>query len=210
MRLYAVTPIHVDEVELTRRQRRYDRISPAGLSVELHDIGEDAPRALETPEDVRESERCVVAALKNVDGDYDGVFPDCVLDPAVPDLQGQLAAPVYGLLRLSLGYVVSTGRTAGAVTRNSAIGDELAARAELYGFSRSLQAVSVLDLDAEAIANDRQWSDAVSHAMDDLRGADVVLNGCSAVELASHSTYRIPVFDPTALALRILAAGEQT
>ncbi len=43
MRVYAVTPIHVSPEELARRQARYDALCPAGLAVELHDVGPDAP-----------------------------------------------------------------------------------------------------------------------------------------------------------------------
>ena len=48
VRIHAVTPIHVDADELARRQTRYDALCPAGLHLELHDIGPDAPRALDT------------------------------------------------------------------------------------------------------------------------------------------------------------------
>lgn len=210
MRIYAITPIHVPEEELLRRQRRYDQISPPGLTVELHDIGGHAPRALETEEDVRESERCVVAALREAGPGYDAFLPDCVLDPGVAELQGKLAAPVFGLLRLSVGYAVATGRTAGAVTRNQAIADEFTAVAAAYGFAGSLNRVSVLDLGLDAIADDARWVATLGGAVDGLadEGADLVVNGCSAVDLDAADPYRVPVIDPTALALRLLGAGE--
>lgn len=210
MRIFAITPIHVPEEELLRRQRRYDQISPPGVTVELHDIGAHAPSALETAEDVRESERCVVAALREVGPGYDAFLPDCVLDPGVAELQGRLAAPVFGILRLSVGYAVATGRTAGAVTRNQAIADEFTAVAGAYGFAGSLREVSVLDLGLDAIADDARWVAALGGAVDGLAddGADLVVNGCSAVDLDAADPHRVPVIDPTALALRLLGAGE--
>lgn len=205
MRIHAVTPIHVDTDELARRQERYDALCPPGLSVELHDIGPDAPRALDTADEVRESERLVVAALRAAPPGYDALLPDCVLDPGVCLLQGEL--PVVGILRLSLGWQVLTGRRAGAVTRNKAIADELAAKVAEYGWSGSFTGVRVLDLDVHAIADARRWNDAVGSALATLEadGAAAVINGCSAVEVPDGPG--LPVVDPTALALRVLAAG---
>lgn len=62
LHLYALTPIHVAPGELARRQARYDARSPAGLTVELRDLGDGAPRALATEQQVRDSEGLVVAA----------------------------------------------------------------------------------------------------------------------------------------------------
>jgi allantoin racemase len=210
VRIFAITPIHVPEEELLRRQRRYDQISPPGLTVELHDIGDHAPRSLENTADVRESERCVVAALRDAGPGYDAFLPDCVLDPGVAELQGRLSAPVFGILRLSVGYAVATGRTAGAVTRNQAIADEFTSVAGAYGFAGSLGDVSVLDLGLEAIADDARWVAALGGAVGALagRGADLVVNGCSAVDLDGADPFPVPVVDPTALALRLLGAGE--
>lgn len=205
MRIHAVTPIHVDSDELARRQERYDALCPPGVSVELHDIGPDAPRALNTADEVRESERRVVAALRAAPPGYDALLPDCVLDPGVGQLSGEL--PVVGILRLSLGWQVLTGRRTGAVARNEAIADELAAKVAEYGWAGSFTGVRVLDLDVEAIADARRWNDAVGGALATLEedGAAAVINGCSAVEVPARPG--LPVVDPTALALRVLAAG---
>jgi Asp/Glu/hydantoin racemase len=205
VRIHAVTPIHVDSDELARRQERYDALCPPGVSVELHDIGPDAPRALNTADEVRESERRVVAALRAAPPGYDALLPDCVLDPGVGELSGEL--PVVGILRLSLGWQVLTGRRTGAVARNKAIADELAAKVAEYGWGGSFTGVRVLDLDVEAIADARRWNDAVGGALATLEadGAAAVINGCSAVEVPARPG--LPVVDPTALALRVLAAG---
>ncbi|NEA25613.1 hydantoin racemase, partial [Actinomadura bangladeshensis] len=45
-RALAVTPIHLPAEEVRRRQARYDRLAPPGLSVELRDVGPAAPGAL--------------------------------------------------------------------------------------------------------------------------------------------------------------------
>lgn len=207
MRVYAITPIHVPEEELRRRQRRYDHLSPEGLTVELHDIGPSAPRALETGEQVRESERQVMATLRAVGPGYDALLPDCVLDPGVAALRGTGGTPVDGMLRLSLAHAAANGQVVGAVTRNRAIADELTAVAATYGFP--VVDVAVLDLDLDAIADDARWAEALIGAVDALAsaGADVVVNGCSAVDLDAAGGTRIPVIDPAALALRLLAAG---
>jgi Asp/Glu/hydantoin racemase len=205
VRIHAVTPIHVTADELARRQARYDALCPPGLHVELHDIGPAAPRALDTAEQVRESERLVVEALTAAPAGYDVLLPDCVLDPGVDRLQGRL--PVVGILRLSLGWQVLTGRRAGAVARNKAIADELTDKVAAYGWSGSFTGVRVLDLDVHAIADAQRWDDAVGGALAALEadGAAAVINGCSAVDVPDRPG--LPVVDPTALALRVLAAG---
>ncbi|MFZ5871539.1 MAG: aspartate/glutamate racemase family protein [Actinomycetota bacterium] len=213
MRIYSVTPIHVSDAELARRQARYDALCPQGLSVELHEIGSAAPRALETEQDVRASEALVAEALADAASrGYDALMPDCVLDPAVADLAGTLEVPVLGLLRLSVGWSVITGRTASAVARNRAIADEIEARVAAYGWTSAFTGVDVLDVDVHAIADATRWAEAMEGAVERLAagGASLVVNGCSAVDLPAGVGRDAVVVDPTALALRLLAAGGLT
>ena len=123
MLIHAVTPIHVPAEELVRRQARYDALSPAGLRVRLVDVSDRAPRALDTEQQVRDSEGLVTEALRQAPDDADALMPDCVLDPGVATLSGRVGRPVFGLLRTTLGWSRIAGRTAGAVTRNRAIAD---------------------------------------------------------------------------------------
>ncbi|WBB75887.1 aspartate/glutamate racemase family protein [Micromonospora sp. WMMD1128] len=212
MRIYAVTPIHVDAEELARRQARYAALAPPGVEVVLHDLGPDAPRALDTDAQVRRSEELVVAALRGAPAGFDALLPDCVLDPGVADLAGTLPVPVLGLLRLSLGWAVLTGRRCAAVARNRAIADEMVARARVYGWSADLLGVEVLDLDVHAIADTARWADALGGVVATMAadGARTVINGCSAVDVPAGVTLPARVVDPTALALRLIAAGEVT
>lgn len=208
MRIYAVTSIHVSATELARRQARYDRVCPPGTTVELHDLGADAPVWLGGPDDVRESERLVAEALRAADGaGYDVLLPDCVLDPGVTDLAGELTTPVHGLLRLTLEHVAAAERSAGAVMRNRLTANELAIRVAAYGREDLLVATSVLDLDRTALSEDTRWLAALGTAVNELAdaGAEIVLNGCCAVELDNARSGRVPVVDPAALALRQLA-----
>jgi len=214
VRIYSVTPIHVDEAELARRQARYDQLCPPGVTVVLEDIGEQAPTALDTAEQVRESEALVADRLRAAaaaagERGYDAVMPDCVLDPGVADLADELEVPVLGLLRLSVGYSVLTGRRSGAVARNQAIADEIQARVDVYGWGESFSGVEVLDLDVHAIADTERWDAALAGAVQTLAGAGVadVVNGCSAVEVTSDHLGGARVVDPTGLALRLVGAG---
>ncbi len=211
MRLYAVTPIHVDVAELARRQARYDALSPAGLVVELHDIGARAPRALDTEQQVRDSEGLVTAALEQAPDEAGALMPDCVLDPGVPHLSGRLDRPVFGLLRSSLTWSVLAGRRSGAVTRNRAIADEVVRQVAAYGLDDSFTGVEVLDLDVDAIHEGTRWADALRDVVgrSSRAGAGDLVNACSAVELpADAATWPVRVVDPTALTLRLIAAGE--
>jgi allantoin racemase len=210
VRIFSVTPIHVDETELGRRQARYDELTPDGVTVELQDLGADAPTALDTEEQVRRSEHLVRERLRSAaDQGYDAVLPDCVLDPAVSDLDGVLGVPVVGLLQLSVGHCVGQGHRVGAVTRNRAIAEELAARVQAYGWEDSFVGVEVLDLDVHAISDTRRWDEALAAAVASLAeaGATVVINGCSAVEVVHDDLSGVTVVDPTALALRIVGEG---
>lgn len=205
MRIFSVTPIHVSPEELTRRQQRYNSLLPADVTLDLGDIGPAAPRALDTDDDVRASTDAVVAALRAAPDGYDVLLPDCVLDPGVAELAGEL--PVAGILQLSLGWQVIRGRTSGMVARNEAIADELMERARAYGWKGHVAGVEVLGLGVEAIADHRQWDAALGAALDRFDGAvTTVINGCSAVPVEGDR--KVTVVDPTALALRLLAAGE--
>jgi Asp/Glu/hydantoin racemase len=205
MRIYAVTPIHVDEDELARRQERYDALLPSGFTLDLVDIGGDAPRSLDSEQDVRDSEAAVTAALRAAPDGYDLLMPDCVLDPGVADLADEL--PVVGILQLSLGWQAIRRRRVGLVARNEAIADELMARARAYGWEDHVDGVEVLGLGVEAIADHAQWSASLGEALTHFDEAvTTVINGCSAVEVDVEG--QVSVVDPTALALRLLAAGE--
>ncbi len=105
-----------------------------------------------------------MAALRAAPTGYDVLLPDCVLDPGVADLAGEL--PIVGILQLSLGWQVIRGRRVGLVARNDAIADELRARAAVYGWSEHVDGVQVLGLGVEAIADHDQWTAGLEAALD--------------------------------------------
>lgn len=213
MHIWSVTPIHVSDTELARRQARYDELSPTGLHVELVDLGVDAPPQLATEQDVRDSEGLVAAALEAAPDRADALMPDCVLDPAVAQLSDRLDRPVFGLLRTSTNWSALAGRRVGAVTRNAVIAAELERVVGVYGLADQFTGVDVLDLDVDAIHDTERWAAALRDAVKrmDRAGAGDLVNGCSAVELPlDASTWPVRVVDPTALTLRLVAAGETT
>jgi allantoin racemase len=181
------------------------------VSVHLQDIGSGAPRALDTEQQVRDSEGLVTAALQQAPDDADALMPDCVLDPGVPALAGRLDRPVFGLLRTSMSWSALAGRKVGAVTRNKAIADELARQVEVYGLGPAFTGVEILDLDVDAIHQADRWAaslEAVVGRMDRAGAGDLV-NGCSAVDLPeAAAAWPVRVVDPTELTLRLVAAGE--
>ncbi|MER5438463.1 aspartate/glutamate racemase family protein [Streptomyces sp. NPDC002790] len=208
MKIFSVTPIRTGADELARRRDRYRRLSPPGVEWVLEEIGSDAPSELATARDIAASTVSVTAALAAAPGDtFDLRMPDCVLDPAVPVAPDGAAVPNVGMLRLCAAHLVATGRRFGAVTRNRAIGDELARRIEEYGYGPWFAGVTVLDLAVDAIPDTGRWNDAVRGALDGFaeRGVRVVINGCSAVE--TDTPHTVELVDPAALALRLLAAG---
>ncbi|MEV0667770.1 aspartate/glutamate racemase family protein [Actinomadura luteofluorescens] len=209
MRALAVTPIHLPPEEIRRRQARYDRLAPRGLSVELRDVGPAAPGSLDDEASIRASEHEVAAALARAGAGWDLAFPDCVLDPAVPDLPApDQEVPVNGLLRMSSLYLSAMNVRFGAVVRNEAIGAELRRRLTAYGLDARTAGIEVLDLPFDAVADTGAWNAALGAAADALAaaGATAVINGCSAVDVEEHR-FAARVVDPTALALRLMMIG---
>lgn len=207
MRIRAITPIVVSSEELERRQSRYNQLAPPGVVVHLDNLGE-GPDRLESLEQIRQSEHLVHAeALRTDPRRFDGIFLDCVLDPALEQLQREAVLPVFGITRLVSGYFGSLGLQMAAVARNQAIADELADRVDAFGWSPNFRGVLNLDLTLKDIADTELWNRTVVErvASGDLDGVDAVINGCSAVEVRPAGGP--PVVDPTALALRLVGAG---
>ena len=206
MRLRAITPIVVPDDELTRRQARYSNLCPEGVTLHLDNLP-SGPDRLESEEQIRESERLVFEAALSTDVDrYDGIFLDCVLDPALESLQMDGPLPVFGITRLVSSYLASMGMRMAAVARNQAIADELAARIEAAGWSDQFEGVVVLDLTLEDIVDTSRWNQAVDTGLSAAGlTVDAVINGCSAVEVRPSDGP--VVLDPTALALRLIGAG---
>jgi allantoin racemase len=193
LRIRAITPIHVGTDELARRQARYDLFSPDGLTVTLEDLPDDAsvPRQLASVEDIDASNRTVARMAMDTDPEeFDLVMPDCVLDTGLTQLRAVTTpVPVVGLSEIAAGYIRGLGLRLAAVTRNT-----------------QLAGVEDLGLSFEDIADDVRWSGALEEARIRIQangGADAILNGCSAVDVTVGEG--IPVFDPTRLALRLLA-----
>ncbi|HEV7145583.1 MAG TPA: aspartate/glutamate racemase family protein [Pedococcus sp.] len=204
MRLLAITPIHVSDDELRRRQGRYDRLAPQGVSVRLEDVGSGShvPRSLETAEDIVASEEALLARFGQADlTDVDGLLPDCVLDPVVEHEQS-IPLPVFGICRLSAHFLAGFGGRLGAVARNQAIASELDRKLKSYGMTPERSTV-VLDLSVEDIADDALWAAAVDRTVASLP-CDYVINACSAVDIA-RSVAGPTLVDPTWTALRLVA-----
>ena len=109
MRLVGITPIVVSDGELRRRQARYTELAPDGVTIDLVNL-EDGPSRLETSGEIRSSEDLVYEQVIGMDiGNYDGVFLDCVLDPALERLQAHLDIPVFGITNLVSNFLGSLG-----------------------------------------------------------------------------------------------------
>lgn len=203
MRLLALTPIHVPDHEVARRQARYDALVPAGLEVVVRRPDVALPRELGSAEDVAASDEALLSAYAAERGDWDGFLPDCVLDPAV-HAGDSMQAPIHGIGRLAMHALAGAGLTWRGVARNQPIADELDRQAARYGVATD-GPTCVLELTVEEIADDAGWASALAGAVGDLP-CEAVLNGCSAVDVRTPG--RGPaVVDPTAVALRVLAAA---
>lgn len=208
MRLRGITPIVVSDDELHRRQLRYAELTPAGITLDLINL-EDGPTRLESSRDIRSSEDLLYSQAIQTDVErYEGIFLDCVLDPALERLQAELDIPVFGITQLVSNFLGSLGLRMAAVARNRAIADELASRIEAFGWSDQFHGVLVLDLSLDDTTDTDRWNATVSQHVSagDLAHVDVVINGCSAVEVRPAGGP--VVLDPTALALRLIGLGQ--
>lgn len=211
MRIKAITPIRVSEEEFGRRQDRYRRLSPAGVEVTLVNLpdGPHVPRALENDEDLLASDRLVAEEAARTDpSEFDAILPDCVLDPGLPTISQDGRIPVFGILKLSAGFVHSLDRPFVAVARNQVIAQELERCIARYGLTEGFNGVNLLHLSFEDIADDAKWNDALMSVRDRLAPGPVhtILNGCSAVEVIDDR-HAVSVFDPTRLALHLIGIG---
>lgn len=214
MRIKSITPIHVTEAELARRQARYRSLSPDGIEIELVNLpaGSDAPRSLESAEDIAASDRLVAAEIRRTDATrYQAVLPDCVLDPGVMTTADDAPVPVFGILQLSAGFLALLGHRFAAMTRNEPIGDELRACLKRYGLDADLDDVAILQLAFDDIENDARWNAAIDGVRSRFadRGVQSVINGCSAVSVTPHDG-AVAVIDPTELALQVLGVAAGT
>lgn len=205
MHIVAVTPLSVSPEELTRRQRRYDRLAPVGVTVALHNLGTGSqiPRSLDTEQAIAASEAAVGDWFRSADGTgADAFLPDCVLDPTVGLPGQQTSTPVLGLLKLTTHFLRGQGLRVGAVARNEPIARELDRKYASYGLGPLHERTSVLGLSVDDIADDEKWAASVRGRVAAIQ-ADVVINGCSAVETHSAGSGATLV-DPTALALHLI------
>lgn len=205
MRILSVTPIRVSEEELARRQERYRSLLPEGLELTLLNVDDRAPAALDDTEDLEASDAAIERVIEAHADGYDVVLPDCVLDPMV--LQRRDASPrTVGILELTLNRLAARGDRCAAVTRNTTIGDALAAQVERYGHSDVLTEVRILNLDVESISDEQAWADALTRVGHELaaEGFTAVFNGCSAVETRDMDA-GLEIIDPLVWAFEELA-----
>lgn len=206
-RLKSITPLAVPREELARRQQRYDRLAGGRFAVTLVSLPPSAPRRLDTADDVTASARSVRREIERTSAaEFDGILPDCVLDPCVGELPPG-PVPLFGILRLASGAIAGLGLPFAAVTRNGAIGAELARKLGCYGLAGACDRVHRLGADFCLIADGDGWAAALAPVVAATAAADVpiLLNGCSAVDLGPEGDSRVRVVDPTALALDVLA-----
>ena len=86
--------------------------------------------------------------------------------------------------------------------RNEAIAKEMRRRLEGYSLADNLVDVFVLDLPFEAVTDHQLWNGAMADGVKILgaRGAQTVINGCSAIDLAGEDL-GVNLIDPTEAAL---------
>lgn len=214
MRIKAITPIHVTEDELARRQERYDRLAPPGMKVTVVNLPdrEDVPRTLSTRLGIMSAAPFVYAeGMRTNPDEFDAILVDCVLDPAVEELTADQPLPVYGPLRLTLSLLHGLGHRFATVTRNDPIAEAMFKRISDYGFADMFDSSNPLHLSFEEIANPTVWNAALQGVLDKLEAkgnVQALINGCSAVDVDNGKSC-VRVLDPARTALQMIALGAQ-
>ena len=204
MKVVSITPIHVTDKELARRQERYQRLAPAGVTVELRNLSHQSPVALDNKNDVQSSDSNLASDISEINAEsYDVLLPDCILDPGFRQNRSETTV---GMLDSVMKHLVDAGNKIGAVTRNDSIGEELVRRVGEYGYANNFVGLEVLNLSFDAINDEEEWHRALKIAVDRLaeKGATVVINGCSAVNV-DQSQLQLPVVDPAELVLQLIS-----
>lgn len=209
LRIKAISPLRLADDEVARREDRYRRLAGDGIEIDLVNLPPGAPERLDSDADIRASEALVHdEACRTDPGRHDLVLPDCVLDPIV-GLVDDVPVPVLGILQLATGHLAALGQPFAAVTRNAAIGAELAKRVADHGHGDRLQSVARLDADFCLISDQDGWADAMRPLAQRLgdEGVRVLVNGCSAVDIPDNRLGLVTVVDPTRVAMRMLAVA---
>ena len=173
------------------------------MKVTLVNFSRLNPKELETSADVLASDNGVFADINLINQqDYDFLMPDCVLDPGFRKGGDEF---VVGMLESVMSDLVNSGHQIGSVTRNDAIGAELVRRIDEYGYSANFVGNEVINLGFDAISHEDLWHSSLETAVEKLaaKGASIVINGCSAVNLI-ESRLVLEVVDPAEMALDII------
>lgn len=209
MRLRAITPVHVTDQELRRRQDRYNKISPPGIVVELVNLpsGPKTPLKLESSADIDASHELVAAeALRAAASRFSAVLPDCVLDSGVSILRASGSrVSALGILETVACMLRAAELPFLAVARNAAIGAALGDALDRYGVRGYCRGVVVLGLTLEDVADEQRWNEALVpvRVTASERRIPLILNGCSAADVTDIDD-GVRVLDPARVALRLL------
>lgn len=215
MRLKAITPLHCTPDEIIRRQGRYNRLAPPGFQITVVNLpgGPDVPRTMENRALIMASDPFVYTeGMATSPQEFDGIFVDCVLDPAVEELAEDAPVPVFGPLRLTLALLQGLGDRFATVTRNIPIGEAMQRKIAHYGFAHRLDSTNTLNLRFAEIADHVVWNGAMQGVLDRLEtkgGVNSLINGCSAVDVTESSGGKVRVVDPVQTALQMIAIGQQ-
>lgn len=209
-RVRIISPIHIDEADLHRRQMRYSERASADTKVVVSNL-QEGPFTLEDRGDIAYSEYGIYReGLETSPAEFDAVLIDCVFDPGVRALQDKLRVPVFGPLHLVLPVLAQAVSRWVIISRTTKQSELMAELVEQYGYGRELAARRGLDISYAEARQPELFAGAMVRAIESAvreDGARAILMGSTT--MATTAAMRdaaggVPIVMPGIAALGIL------
>ena len=176
-----ISPLKATESDLVRRQQRYGQYAGPETTVTVLNL-DGGPSALNSSGDILSSAAAIYLKGSTIaQDDCDAVLIDCVFDPAVDELNEELAIPTFGPTRTTLPLIKLVARNFSIIARTQRQCALLAELVEQEGYGNSLQSVRALDISYE----EAKQVDIFTHVMLSKLDAAVVKDGAEAIMFGS-------------------------
>lgn len=205
-----ISPIKIDEVDLRRRQMRYQGHAGPDTITEVFNLPE-GPATLDSPGDLLFCEHAVFQeGIKTDPGDFDAILIDCVFDPAVDALREQCDVPTFGPMRITLPLVIQVADKFSYVARAERQTQWLAEIAARYGYGERLASARALKISYQDSRSPKIFDEAMGRNLKlavQEDGAEAIVMGSTTMAISDEvvaAAEGAPLFLPGMVALRVM------